>query len=93
MRAFKLISLAVAFLSAEKVARADEDIEVIDLDAPELKEMKKLIDLDAPNLMDIEIPEDLPEPEMPENPFGDIDLETIVRTGTLDGVNPPSTPE
>jgi hypothetical protein len=27
-----------------------------------------------------------PEPTMPENPFGDISLEEIIRTGTLDGV-------
>ena len=36
--------------------------------------------------------ENLPEPTMPHNPHG-IDLETIVATGTLDGVNKPSTPE
>ena len=36
--------------------------------------------------------ENLPEPTMPHNPYN-IDLETIVATGTLDGVNPPSTPE
>ena len=32
-------------------------------------------------------------PIMPQNPYGDLTLEDIVRTGTLDGVNPPSTPE
>ena len=30
---------------------------------------------------------------MPENPYGNISLEDVVRTGTLDGVNPPKTPE
>ena len=30
---------------------------------------------------------------MPQNPYGSITLEEIVATGTLDGVNPPSTPE
>ena len=30
---------------------------------------------------------------MPENPYGDISLEEIIRTGTLDGVNEPSTEE
>ena len=32
-------------------------------------------------------------PIMPQNPYGDLTLEDIVKTGTLDGVNPPSTPE
>ena len=32
-------------------------------------------------------------PIMPQNPYGDLTLEDIVRTGTLDGVNAPSTPE
>ena len=30
---------------------------------------------------------------MPDNPYGDIPLDEIIRTGTLDGVNKPSTPE
>ena len=42
---------------------------------------------------DSEGSESLPEPTMPENPFGDISLEEIIRTGTLDGVNEPSTEE
>ena len=37
--------------------------------------------------------EEYPEPTQPENPYSDLDLDTIIRTGTLDGVNPPSTPE
>ena len=32
-------------------------------------------------------------PIQPQNPYGDLTLEDIIRTGTLDGVNPPSTPE
>ena len=32
-------------------------------------------------------------PIMPQNPYGSITLEEIVRTGTLDGVNAPETPE
>ena len=80
MRAFKLITFVVAIFGAEKFARAEDDTEVIDLDA----EMKAKYD-------DVDYA-DLPEPTMPENPF-DLDLETIARTGTLDGVNKPSTPE
>ena len=34
-----------------------------------------------------------PEPTMPENPYGDISLEEIIRTGTLDGVKEPETLE
>ena len=30
---------------------------------------------------------------MPENPYGDISLEEIIRTGTLDGVKEPETLE
>ena len=30
---------------------------------------------------------------MPQNPYGSITLEEIVRTGTLDGVNAPESPE
>ena len=33
------------------------------------------------------------EPVMPENPYGNISLDEMIRTGTLDGVNPPATPE
>ena len=37
--------------------------------------------------------EELPDPVMPDNPYGDIPLDEIIKTGTLDGVNKPSTPE
>ena len=78
MRAFNLITFAVAIFVSEKAVRA-EDMEIIDHDAPvEITE---------------EYLKDLPEPQMPPNPYGDISLEDIVRTGTLDGVNKPSTPE
>lgn len=75
MRAFNLITFAVAILVSEKVVRAD-DHQIIDLDAPTEEILK-----------------DRPEPVMPENPYGNISLEDIVRTGTLDGVNPPKTKE
>ena len=45
-------------------------------------EEMEIIDHDAP--VDL-----LPDPVMPENPYGDLTLDDIVRTGTLDGVNPP----
>ena len=32
-------------------------------------------------------------PVMPDNPYGSITLDEIVKTGTLDGVNKPETPE
>jgi len=75
-----LISLVVAIFGTEKFARAEDDMEVIDLDA-EMKDKYDGVDY-----------KDLPEPTMPVNPH-DLDIETIVRTGTLDGVNKPSTPE
>ena len=62
------------------VTRADDDVEVIDLDAPAVEDTQEAV-------------EDRPEPSMPENPYGKLSIEDIVRTGTLDGVNPPSTPE
>merc|ERR1712232_831723 len=81
MRAFKLLSLAyVAILGAER-ARAADDFEIIDEDAP-LKD-----------IINEKVKDELPEPEMPPNPYGSIDIDTIVKTGTLDGVNPPKTPE
>ena len=46
-------------------------------------EEMEIIDHDAP------VDELLPDPVMPENPYGDLTLDDIVRTGTLDGVNPP----
>ena len=56
-----------------------EDMEIIDHDA--------VVD-------DVQgVEKELPEPEMPPNPYGDISLEEIVRTGTLDGVRKPETPE
>ena len=85
MRAFKLISLVVAIFGAENFARADDGVEVIDLD-------REAADAEMKAKYDGVDYGDLPDPEMPSNPF-DLDLETIVRTGTLDGVNPPSTPE
>ena len=61
MRAFKLISFALAIFSCS--TRAGEDVD------------------------------ENGEPVMPENPYGSITLDEMMRTGTLDGVNPPATPE
>ena len=63
------------------------------LGADSIRAEDEVIDLDDTQKLDDMKYEDLPEPTMPENPYGNIDLETIVRTGTLDGVNKPSTPE
>ena len=52
----------------------------------------EIIDHDA-SVETIEPETELPDPEMPPNPYGDITLEEIVRTGTLDGVRKPETPE
>ena len=79
MRAFKLFTSVLAIFVA---ARADEDMEIINLDAP--------------SMTSTEVPKemvDYPEPEMPENPYGKITLDDIIRTGTLDGVNPPKNKE
>ena len=61
MRAFKLVSIALAIFSCSTMAVEDVD--------------------------------ENGEPVMPENPYGSITLEEMMRTGTLDGVNPPATPE
>ena len=78
MRAFKLITSIVAIFGAEHTVRADDDMEIIDLDAPTVGTTEKVID-----------PAEYPEPTMPDNPYGSLTLDDIVRTGTLDGVNPP----
>ena len=79
MRAFKLITSIVAIFGAQHTVRAEEDMEIIDLDAPQTDVAnEKVID-----------PVDYPDPTMPDNPYGSLSLEDIVRTGTLDGVNPP----
>ena len=55
-----------------------EDMEIICHDVP---------------VEDIYAEKELSEPEEPANPFGNISLEEIVRTGTLDGVRKPETKE
>ena len=77
----------MAILGADQIARADDDMEIIDLDAP-VVDLNDLAAKDAAGAYD-----EYPEPTMPENPYGNLSLDDIVRTGTLDGVNKPKTPE